>query len=125
MNFWDFFWLMVWGFIFISYLMVLFQVIVDIFRDRGLKGWTRALWVVALFIAPPLTALVYVLARGRGMAERQQAGAVEAREATDNYIRSVAAEADPSAQIARAKSLLDGGAISPAEYDQLKAKALA
>lgn len=124
-NFWDFFWLMVWGFIFISYLMVLFQVIVDIFRDRGLKGWTRALWVVALFIAPPLTALVYLLARGRGMAERQMTEAVEAREATDSYIRSVAGEADPTAQIARAKSLLDSGAISAAEYEQLKAKALA
>lgn len=125
MNFWDFFWLMLWGFIFISYLMVLFQVIVDIFRDPGLKGVTRAVWLIALFLAPPLTALVYVLARGRGMAERQQAGAVEAREATDNYIRSVAGEADPTAQIARAKSLLDSGAISAAEYEQLKAKALA
>ena len=57
-NFWDFFWLMVWGFIFISYLMVLFQVIVDIFRDPGLKGWTRALWVVALFLAPDLSSYV-------------------------------------------------------------------
>ena len=101
------------------------QVIVDIFRDPGLKGWSRALWVVALFIAPPLTALVYVLARGKGMAQRQHAGATEAREATDNYIRSVAAGADPSAQIARAKSLLDSGAINQTEYDQLKAKALA
>ncbi len=125
MNFWDFFWLMGWGFLFICYLMVLFQVIVDIFRDPGLKGWSRALWVVALFIAPPLTALVYVLARGKGMAQRQHAGATEAREATDNYIRSVAAGADPSAQIARAKSLLDSGAINQTEYDQLKAKALA
>lgn len=125
MNFWDFFWLMVWGFLFICYLLVLFQVILDIFRDPGLRGWTRALWVVALFIAPPLTALVYVLARGRGMAARQQAGAVEAREATDNYIRSVAADADPTAQITRAKSLLDSGAITPAEFDRLKAKALA
>jgi hypothetical protein len=124
MNFWDFFWLMLWGFIFISYLMVLFQVIVDIFRDPGLRGVKRAVWLIALFLAPPLTALVYVLLRGRGMAERQHAGAVEAREATENYIRSVAADADPTAQIARAKSLLDSGAITADEYAALKAKAL-
>lgn len=124
MNFWDFFWLMLWGFIFVSYLMVLFQVIADVFRDRGLNGWARAGWLVALFLAPPLTALVYVLVRGRGMAERQQAGAAEARAAAEDYIRSVAGENDPSAQIARAKTLLDSGAITPDEYDRLKAKAL-
>lgn len=124
MNFWDFFWLMLWGFIFVSYLMVLFQVVADVFRDRGLNGWVRAIWLVALFIAPPLTALVYVLARGRGMAERQQAGAAEARAATEDYIRSVAGGTDPSAQIARAKALLDSGAITAEEYGQLKTKAL-
>ena len=124
MNFWDFFWLMLWGFIFISYLIVLFQVVADVFRDRGLKGWARAIWLVALFLAPPLTALVYVLARGRGMAERQQVGAAEARAATEDYIRSVAGGTDPSAQIAQAKALLDSGAITAEEYGQLKAKAL-
>lgn len=123
-NFWDFFWLMLWGFIFISYLMVLFQVIADIFRDAGLRGFGRVVWLVALFLAPPLTALVYVLTRGRGMAQRQQASAAEARSATEDYIRSVAGDADPSAQITRAKSLLDSGAITAAEYDQLKTKAL-
>ncbi len=124
MTFWDFFWLMLWAFIFISYLMVLFQVIVDVFRDRDLNGWARALWLVALFVAPPLTALVYVLARGRGMAQRQQVGAAESRAATEDYIRSVAGESDPTAQIARAKALLDSGAITAAEFDGLKAKAL-
>ncbi len=124
MHFWDFFWLMLWAFIFISYLMVLFQVIADIFRDRGLNGWARAAWVIALFIAPPLTALVYVLARGRGMAQRQRTGAEEAQAAAEEYIRSVAGEADPTAQITRAKALLDSGAVTPAEYDRLKTKAL-
>jgi len=125
MSFWDFFWLMLWGFIFISYLMVVFQVIVDIFRDRSLKGGARAVWLIALFIAPPLTALIYVIARGRGMSQRQVSAAADSKAAADDYIRSVAGEQDPAGQIARAKQLLDSGAISAEEYAQLKAKALA
>jgi hypothetical protein len=125
MGFWDFFWLMVWAFIFIAYLMVVFQVIVDIFRDRSLKGVVRAVWLIALFIAPPLTALVYVIARGRGMSARQQSAAEESDSAAKDYIRSVAGEQDAAGQIARAKQLLDSGAISAEEYARLKAKALA
>jgi hypothetical protein len=125
MTFWDFFWLMVWGFFFICYLMVVFQVVVDIFRDRTSNGWVRAVWLVALIVAPPLTALVYVIARGGGMARRQQAMAAESRGAAEDYIRSVAGEQDATAQITRAKVLLDSGAITAAEYSQLKAKALA
>lgn len=124
MGFWDFFWLMVWAFIFVSYLIVLFQVVVDIFRDPELNGWARAVWLVALLITAPITALVYVIARGRGMSQRQQASANASRAAAEDYIRSVA-RTDPAEQIAKAKSLLDGGAISAAEYEQLKAKALA
>jgi hypothetical protein len=125
MSFWDFFWLMVWGFLFICYLMVVFQVVVDIFRDRTMKGWARAVWLVALIVAPPLTALVYVIARGRGMDQRQQSVVTESRAATDDYIRSVVGPQDPAGQIARAKQLLDQGTISADEYDKLKAKALA
>ena len=125
MSFWDFFWLMVWGFLFISYLMVVFQVIVDIFRDRTMGGVARAVWLVALIIAPPLTALIYVIARGRGMSQRQVSAVADSKAATEDYIRSVAGDQDPAGQIARAKQLLDSGAISAEEYAQLKAKALA
>ena len=125
MSFWDFFWLMVWGFLFVAYLMVLFQVIVDMFRDDTLNGWSKDAWLIALFIAPPLTALVYLIARGRGMNERQVASMVESRKATDAYIRSTAASADPAEQITKAKALLDSGAISAEEFAQMKAKALA
>lgn len=125
MTFWDAFWLMVWGFLFICYLMVVFQVIADIFRDRTMKGWGRALWLIALLIAPPLTALIYVIARGGGMTERQQAAVRESQAAADDYIRSVAGATDPAEQIVRAKRLLDAGAITPPEFEQLKAKALA
>ncbi len=125
MTFWDFFWLMLWAFLFICYLMVVFQVIADLFRDRTLNGWARAVWLVALIIAPPVTALVYVIARGKGMSQRQQAVVTESRTAAEDYIRSVAGQPDPAERIARAKGLLDSGVISAAEFESLKAKALA
>lgn len=124
MNFWDFLWLMIWGFFFIVYLMVLFQVIIDIFRDQTMNGWAKAVWLVALFVAAPITALVYVIVRGKGMNERQYAAAMGSKTAADEYIRSVAGAADPAGQIAKAKALLDAGTISQAEFDQIKTKAL-
>ncbi len=125
MNFWSFFWLLVWGFVFISYLMVLFQVVVDVFRDRSLSGAARAFWVVALIIVPFLTTVVYLITRGADMNKRQLADAAQSRAAADDYIRSVAGATDPAEQIARAKGLLDSGAISADEFNALKAKALA
>jgi hypothetical protein len=124
MSFWDFFWLMIWGFVFISYLMVLFQVIGDIFRDRTLNGWAKTVWLIALFIAPPITCLVYLIARGRSMGERQLQAVADSRAAAEQYVRSVAGS-DPAESISKAKALLDSGVISAQEFDALKAKALA
>jgi len=125
MNFGDFFWLLIWTFFIVFYLMILFQIIGDLFRDRDLSGWWKALWIIALIIFPFLTALIYLIARGRGMAERQ-AGAVQSAQAqTDSYIREVAGRGNPADQIATAKTLLDDGTISQAEFDRLKAAALA
>src|SRR5215203_2814491 len=70
-SFWDFFWLLVWTFFFVMYLMVLFQIIADLFRDRDLSGGWKALWVIFLIIFPFIAAIIYLIARGRGMAERQ------------------------------------------------------
>jgi hypothetical protein len=128
MDFWHFLYLIIWSFVFVAYQMVLFQIIGDLFRDKELSGWLKALWIIGLVVFPFLVALIYLIARGRGMAERQ-AGAMQAAQAqTDQYIKSVAGSAGgPSAadQIASAKTLLDNGTISQAEFDQLKAKALA
>lgn len=124
MGFWDFFWLMVWGFFFVAYLMVLFRVILDLFRDRSLGGWARTGWLLAMFIAPPLTALVYLIVRGRGMGERSLQAAEDARVAAEQYVR-LTAEADPADTISRGKALLDSGTISRSEFDRLKGKALA
>jgi hypothetical protein len=125
MDFSDFFWLLIWSFVFVFYLMVLFQIIGDLFRDRELSGWWKALWIIFLIIFPFLAALIYLIARGRGMAERQAGAARSAQAATDEYIQSVAGKGNPADQIASAKSLLDSGAISQEEFEKLKQKALA
>ena len=125
MNFGDFFWLLIWTFVFVMYLMILFQIIGDLFRDRDLSGWWKALWVIALIIFPFLTALIYLIARGRGMAERQAGEVRKAQAATDDYIQQVAGRSNPAEQIATAKNLLDQGTITQIEFDQLKAAALA
>ncbi|HQR26000.1 MAG TPA: SHOCT domain-containing protein [Nocardioides sp.] len=125
-SFWDFFWFMVISFFFIAYLMVMFQIVVDIFRDRESSGWVKAAWLVGLIFFPVIVAIVYLVARGQSMAERQYAAAQSAQQSSEDYIRSVAAAGGGSAsdEIARAKQLLDSGAISEAEFAQLKAKAL-
>lgn len=123
MDFWDFLWLFFWGFIFFAYLMVLFAIIGDIFRDPELNGWLKAVWTIFLVFLPILTALVYVIARGQGMARRQAEAAMQARTEADTYIRSVAVSS-PADEIARAKNLLDSGAITQSEFDALKARAL-
>ncbi len=108
--------------IFISYLFALFSIIGDVLRDRSLSGGLKAVWIICLIFFPLLTALIYLIVRGGGMAERAAAQAQQNRAAADEYIRSVAGS--PSDEIARAKALFDAGTINQAEYDRLKAKAL-
>jgi hypothetical protein len=124
-SFWDFFWFMVLSFFFIAYLMVMFQIVVDIFRNRESSGWVKALWLMGLIFFPVLIMIVYLISQGHGMADRQMSHAQAAQASTNEYIRSVAASGSSAAdQIAQAKSLLDSGAISAEEYEALKAKAL-
>jgi len=125
MSFSDFFWLLIWSFFLVCYLMVLFQIIGDLFRDKDLSGWWKALWIIFLIIFPFLAAVIYLIARGRGMAERQAGAVQSAQAATDQYIQSVASRGNPAEQIASAKTLLDNGTISQDEFDKLKQKALA
>ncbi|MET0672309.1 MAG: SHOCT domain-containing protein [Microbacterium pygmaeum] len=126
-SFGDIIWWFLWMFVFIAYLFVLFAIISDLFRDHKLNGWFKALWIIFLLFLPFLTALVYLIARGRGMGERSQAQAKQLQAAQAEYIKSVtggAAGTSPTEEIAKAKSLLDTGAITQAEFDSLKAKAL-
>lgn len=112
-------------FIFFAYLMLLFSIITDLFRDRSLGGFAKAVWFIFLIFIPFLTALIYIIARGNGMAERNVKAAAQAEAATEDYIRNVAGGATPAAQIAHAKELLDSGAITKEEFEALKKKAMA
>jgi predicted PurR-regulated permease PerM len=120
----DFIWTTFLIFIWIAYLMILIQVFVDLFRDRELGGGAKALWFIFLIFAPFLAASIYLIARGRGMAERQVAEVAARTEATNAYIRQAAASG-PAGDIASAKALLDAGTIDAAEFEKLKKKALA
>ena len=122
-QFWNVIWLFFWGFAFVSYLFALFAVITDIFRDRELSGWLKAVWILFLVFVPFLTVLVYLIARGRSMADRQAKSAQQAEAATTEYIRSVAS-ASPTQEIAKAKELLDAGTLTQGEFEAVKAKAL-
>lgn len=127
MDFWSFFWLLVWSFFFVAYLMMLFQIFGDLFRDQELGGFAKVVWVVALFVVPLLSALVYIIVRGRGMAERAMESNRRQMAAQEEYIRSVAAPSSSSStvdQLAQAKALLDSGAITTEEFDAIKTKAL-
>jgi hypothetical protein len=125
MDLWSLFAWFFWVFVFVAYLMVLFSIIGDLFRDHTLNGWWKAVWIIFLVFVPFLTALIYLIARGQGMTKRSIQQAQELREQQDAYIRATAGGSSAADDISKAKSLLDSGAITQAEFDALKAKALA
>ncbi|MBI1350837.1 MAG: hypothetical protein GC156_06945 [Actinomycetales bacterium] len=117
---------MLWIFIFVMFFFVWFMILMDIFSDHKLGGVAKALWIIFLILFPPITALIYLIARGGSMNERRQAQYKEAAAAQKAYIQEVAGSGQSAAdQIASAKALLDNGTISQEEFDKLKAKALA
>jgi hypothetical protein len=125
MSFWDIVWFILITWAFVAYLMVMFSIIGDIFRDRELSGVWKAVWVIALIFVPFITAVVYLISRGGSMAERSMRASAMHRQQQDDYIRDVAGRTSPTDQITQARALLDSGAISQPEYDALKTKALA
>lgn len=122
-NFWDLIWLIVSTFVFVAYLLVVFQIIADLFRNTKMGGGSKAVWILGLIFIPMLTALIYIIAHGNGMAQRQQAALERAKSDTDAYIRQVAGKS-PAEEIAAAKALLDAGTIDEQEFAKIKAKAL-
>ena len=127
-NFWDVLLWSFWFFIWIAAIMVWFRCIFDLFRDRTISGWAKAGWAILLIFVPWLGALIYLIVRGRSMSERQLAEMSEMQAQQERYIKQVAAGSQTTSaadQIASAKSLLDSGAITQAEFEALKAKALA
>ena len=113
------------AFLFMAYLILVFVIVGDLMRDHKLSGWWKAVWIIALILIPWLTGLIYIIARGKGMAERSAAQAAEIQQAQADYIKQVSGNSDPATQIANAKKLHDQGVISDQEFEELKAKALA
>ncbi|MEI5584149.1 MULTISPECIES: SHOCT domain-containing protein [unclassified Agromyces] len=126
-SIWDFFVWLFWFYVIVSCIWIFITVFVDIFRDPTLNGWTKALWVLFLVFLPFLAAFVYLIARGKGMTQRNMERAQSMNAQQAEYIRSVAGSgsgASAASEIESAKRLLDSGAITAAEYETLKAKAL-
>ncbi len=124
MSFWDIIWFIIVSFAFIAYLMVLFSILADLFRDQSTNGWVKAVWIICLIFVPFLTSFVYLVARGGGMAERSLRSAQDSEQATAAYVREVAGSGSPADEIAKAKTLLDSGAISEQEFSALKSRVL-
>ena len=124
-TFGDVMWSMFVFFAWILFFMMLFQVFGDLFSRHDISGWAKAGWSVFVIVVPFLGIFVYLISQGRGMGERAAERAQAQRGQMDDYVRSVASADSPSDQIAKGKELLDSGAITPDEFAQLKARALA
>ena len=123
-NFASFLWDVLVIFAFVIWFWLLIVVFGDVFRRRDISGWGKAGWIILVIVLPYFGVFIYLIAEHDGMAERSTKE-VEAQQAvTDEYIRSVSATAGPASEIETAKKLLDSGAITQAEYDSIKAKAL-
>jgi ABC-type Fe3+ transport system permease subunit len=112
-------------FMWILWFWLLFTVFGDLFRRHDVSGWGKAGWTVFVIILPFLGVFIYLIAEGKGMAERNVKQAQQAQSQMDSYVRSVASSGSAAENIAKAKELLDSGAITQAEFEALKAKALA
>jgi Phospholipase_D-nuclease N-terminal/Short C-terminal domain len=122
-SIWNALWVVIVTFVFVSILMALFSVIADLFRDREMSGWGKAAWIVVLVLLPLIGLLVYVIARGPGMAERAQRDDEAAKAEFDQYVREVAGGGAAS-ELERAASLHAAGKLSDEEFAALKAKVL-
>jgi Short C-terminal domain/Phospholipase_D-nuclease N-terminal len=121
----DIFWTMLIFFLWVAWFIILFRVIIDIFRRHDIGGGGKVLWMIFVILLPFLGVFVYIIAEGRKMGERDMAQAQAQQEQFDTYVKSVATTGGSAAEIEKAKALLDSGAISQTEFDQLKQKALA
>jgi hypothetical protein len=120
----DVLWTMIIFFAWVAWIWMLIVIFTDVFRRRDIGGWAKAAWCAFMIILPFLGVLVYLIAEHKGMADRQAHEVEAAQQQTDQYIRSVASNGAAD-QIAKGKELLDSGAITQAEFESLKSRALA
>ena len=118
-------WTILVFFAFVVWLMILFTVLSDIFRRHDTSGSMKVLWIIVIILLPYIGTFIYLIVEHNGLTERAQKQQKDAQTQFDDYVQSVAAKSDPTAQIAKAHELLERGAINQAEFDQIKTKALA
>jgi hypothetical protein len=118
----DVFWTIIIFFFWVIWIWIVITVLVDVFRRHDIGGFAKALWVIFVVIVPWLGVLIYLVVEHEGMRDRSMQQAQAQKAALDDYVRGAAGgSAD---EIAKAKELLDSGAITQQEFDALKAKAL-
>jgi hypothetical protein len=118
-------WSMIIFFAWVAWLLILFRVIADVFRRHDTSGWSKAAWLVFVIVLPFLGVLIYLIANGDEMGKRDMEQARAARTEMDDYVKSVAGSGGAAAEIDKGKQLLDSGAITQAEFEAIKAKAIA
>ena len=121
----DILWTMFIFFLFVIWIWILITVFVDIFRRKDASGFTKAAWIIFVIILPYLGVLIYLIANHDGMTQRTMDQAKAQRAQMDDYVRNVAGSGGAAAEIEKAKGLLDSGAITQAEFESIKTKALA
>jgi hypothetical protein len=124
-NFASFLWDVLVIFAFVIWFWLLIVVFGDLFSRHDIGGWGKTGWIILVIILPYLGVFIYLIANGKSMGERAAQGAEAQQAQMDDYVRSVASSDSSADQIAKGKQLLDSGAITQAEFDQLKARALA
>jgi hypothetical protein len=121
----DILWTMIIFFAWVAWIWIAVTVFADVFRRHDISGWGKAAWCAFVILLPFLGVFVYLISNGKSMAERNVKAHQAAQSEFDDYVKTVAADSGPAGQIEKAKGLLDSGAINQAEFDSLKAKALA
>ena len=122
----DVFWTMILFFAWVAWIFIVIRVLTDVYRRHDISGWGKAAWTVLVIVIPFAGVLIYLIAHGKGIAERDAGEAQAAQAQLDDYVRSVSnGGGGAAAEIDKAKQLLDSGAINEAEFQSLKAKALA
>jgi hypothetical protein len=119
------FWTMLIFFAFVVWIWILITVFADLFRRHDTSGFVKVLWIIFIIVLPYLGVFIYLIAEHEGMTERAVKQQTEAKAQFDQYVQSVATPSDPTEQIAKAKQMLDSGAITQPEFEQIKRKALA
>jgi Short C-terminal domain/Phospholipase_D-nuclease N-terminal len=118
--FWTILIFMAW----VVWIWIAITVLIDLFRRRDISGWAKALWVIFVIVLPFLGVLIYLIAYHDGMAERSHKEAADSQAQFEDYVRKTAGSEGPASEIEKAKKLLDSGAITQAEFDAIKAKAI-